>query len=86
MPTHTAALLLDLQVDFLDAVRARMPVDPGGAQRVLSGAKAVLAGPALAGALPVPIVNQFPVTARLASFFHHGAAVVATLHEAALGS
>ena len=75
MQTTVAVLLLDLQVDFLDAVHGRMPVDQDGALRIVAAANSVLAGQALAGALPVLIVNQFPATAKLANFFRNGAAV-----------
>ena len=76
MPTRVAVLLLDLQVDFLDAAHGRMPVDQNGALRVVAAANCVLAGEVLAGALPVLIVNQFPTTAKLANFFRNGAGVV----------
>jgi maleamate amidohydrolase len=79
MPARTAVLLMDLQVDFLDVARGRMPVAPDAAVRVLAGANAVLSGVALAGALPVLIVNQFPPSARLANFFRHGAAVAGSV-------
>jgi len=74
-PGRSAVLLLDLQVDFLDVARGRMPVDEGAALRVIAAANAVLAGEALAGALPVLVVNRFPATARFANFFRRGAAV-----------
>ena len=75
MPSRTAVLLLDLQVDFLDTVHGRMPVSPEGALRVVEAANEVLEGRVLAGALPVLVVNQFPAATRVANYFRHGAAV-----------
>ena len=75
MPSCAAVLLLDLQVDFLDNVHGRMPVSPDGALRVVAAANEVLEGRVLAGALPVLVVNKFPVAARVANYFRHGAAV-----------
>jgi nicotinamidase-related amidase len=73
-----AALLLDLQTDFLASSGARMPVGDLEAARVLGAANAVLAGQALAGALPVLVANQFPRSAWLLNLFRNGAAVVGT--------
>lgn len=73
---RTAVLLVDLQVDFLDTDRGRMPVSPDGARRVIEAANAVLAGQVLAGALAVLIVNRYPVSAKVANLFRRGAAVV----------
>ena len=70
---RTAVLLLDLQVDFLDEQRGKMPVDPAGAHRVIEAANAVLRGELLEGALPVLVVNRFSPTATVANFFRHSA-------------
>ena len=78
MPSRAAVLLLDLQVDFLDTVHGKMPVSPDGALRVVAAANEILDGKALAGALPVLVVNQFPVATRVANYFRHGAAVAGT--------
>jgi nicotinamidase-related amidase len=75
---HSAALLLDLQRDFLATGHARMPVGQEEARRVLAGANAVLDGVALKGALPILVVNQFPRSDRLGNFFRHGAAIAGT--------
>jgi len=75
MPFRAAVLLLDLQVDFLDTVHGRMPVSSDGALRVVAAANEVLEGRIFTGALPVLVVNKFPVAARVANFFRHGAAV-----------
>jgi nicotinamidase-related amidase len=75
---QAAVLLMDMQRDFLGADGARMPVDAAGAAAVLRSANAVLARHALAFALPVLVVNQFPPSARLANFFRKGAAVAGT--------
>jgi nicotinamidase-related amidase len=75
---RTAVLLLDLQVDFLDAERGKMPVARDAGRRVVDAANRVLAGTMLAGALPVLIVNRFPRTAPLANLARRGAAVAGT--------
>ncbi len=75
---RTAVLLLDLQVDFLDAHSGRMPVGEEGAARVMSAVRAVLSGVALPRALPVVLVNAFPPSRRVANFFRNNAAVIGT--------
>jgi len=72
---RVAVLLLDLQLDFLDPQRGKMPVPGEGAARVVAAANHVLRGEVLAGALPVLIVNQFPRGAVLGNCFRHGAAL-----------
>jgi nicotinamidase-related amidase len=69
---------MDLQVDFLAAAGARMPVAPADAARVVEAANAVLSGRALSGSLPVLVVNEFPRSARIANWFRHGAAIAGT--------
>ncbi len=76
--SRSAALLLDLQHDFLGAAGSRMPVDPAGAWAVLRAANAVLDGALLPGALRIVVVNEFPPAQRLANFFRRGAAVAGT--------
>jgi hypothetical protein len=66
--TRTAVLLLDLQVDFLDVRRGKMPVDPAGALRVIAATNAVLRAEVPAGVLPVLIVDAFPPIATDASW------------------
>lgn len=73
-----AVLLIDLQRDFLDLQRGRMPVSESGAKAVLRVANDVLSQRTLVGALPILVVNQFPSAARLANFFRKGAAMVGT--------
>jgi maleamate amidohydrolase len=73
--SRLAVLLLDLQVDFLDAALGRMPVSAHDAERVIRSANAVLSGSALGSALPIIVVNQFPATDRVLNFFRKGAAV-----------
>lgn len=75
---RTAILLLDLQVDFLDARTGRMPVGESGAAQVVAAAQAVLSGAVLPGALPVAIVNAFPPSQRMANFFRHHAGIAGT--------
>jgi nicotinamidase-related amidase len=75
---RTAVLLMDLQVDFLDSQKGRMPVGDDGASRVIAGARAVLAGAVLPGAIPVAIVNAFPRSQRVRNFFRRNAAVADT--------
>ena len=72
---HTAVLLLDLQVDFLDTQHGRMPVDSDGSRRVIAAANSILRGELLEGSLPVLVVNHFPPTATVANFFRHSAAL-----------
>lgn len=74
-PSGLAVLLMDLQVDFLDGEAGRMPVSAHDAARVIDRANAVLSGRCLGSALPVIVVNQFPVTDRISNFFRKGAAV-----------
>lgn len=76
--TLCATLLMDLQVDFLSPIGARMPVDPSDALRVINVANAVLAGKLASTSLPIFIVNEFPKLARIGNFFRRGAAVVGT--------
>jgi nicotinamidase-related amidase len=71
----TAALLMDLQRDFLDCERGRLPVDRVGAEAVIRAANGILAGRVLAGAVPVFVATEFPRQARLANFVRRGAAV-----------
>jgi nicotinamidase-related amidase len=71
----SAVLLLDLQRDFLGADGARMPVDAAGAEAVLRAANRVLSRKALADALVILVLNQFPASARLGNFFRRGAAI-----------
>lgn len=73
--TRTAVLLLDLQVDFLDSKKGRMPVGAEGAARVISAACSVLHGGAIPAVLTVAIVNAFPRSQFLANLFRNGAAV-----------
>jgi len=72
---RTAVLLMDLQVDFLDTGKGRMPVGEEGASRVIAAARSVLAGTGFAGAIPVVVVNAFPRSQRVANFFRNNAAV-----------
>jgi nicotinamidase-related amidase len=71
-----AVLLIDIQRDFLDLERGRMPVSESGATAVLRAANDVLSQRILVGALPILVINQFPSTARLANFFRKGAAII----------
>lgn len=71
-----AVLLIDLQRDFLDLERGRMPVSEVGAKAVLRVANDVLSLRILVGAMPILVVNEFPRAARLANFFRKGAAIV----------
>jgi nicotinamidase-related amidase len=75
---QAAVLLMDLQCDFLDRKKGRMPVDEPGALAVIRTANQVLSKQILTDALPVLVMNQFPPTAWLANFFRHGAAVSAS--------
>lgn len=72
---QAAVLLMDLQRDFLDTQRGRMPVDRPGAEAVLLAANEVMSRRVLPDALPVLIVNQFPKSDRMGNFFRKGAAV-----------
>jgi nicotinamidase-related amidase len=76
---ESAALLMDLQVDFLARSGARMPVDAADADRIIDTANDVLAGRALASSLPVLVLNRFPATDRLANFFRHGVAIAGSI-------
>jgi nicotinamidase-related amidase len=71
-----AVLLIDIQRDFLDLERGRMPVSESGATAVLRAANDVLSQRILVGALPILVINQFPSTARLTNFFRKGAAII----------
>ena len=73
--TRSAVLLMDLQHDFLGAEGSRMPVDAAGAADVIATATAILNGEVLTQAVPILILNQFPITDRIANFFRKGAAV-----------
>ena len=75
---NTAVLLMDLQRDFLGAAGSRMPVDAIGAEAVLRTANAILSKSTLASSIPIIVMNQFPVSNRVANFFRKGAAVVDT--------
>ncbi|MGH8455488.1 MAG: cysteine hydrolase family protein [Stenotrophobium sp.] len=76
--TCCAVLLMDLQHDFLGAEGSRLPVQSDDAAAVIGAANAILSKQALAHAIPVLVVNQFPVTDRLANLFRNGAAVAGT--------
>lgn len=52
-----------------------MPVDAKGAAGVISTANAILNKEVLTQAIPVLILNQFPITDRIGNFFRKGAAV-----------
>jgi nicotinamidase-related amidase len=73
--TSSAVLLMDLQVDFLDIGKGRMPVSEEGAARVITTANAVLSASVLPEALTVAVVNCFPRSQAIANFFRKGAAV-----------
>ena len=75
---RSAALLMDLQRDFLGAEGSRMPVQPEAVPGVIETANAILGGEALPKVLPILIVNRFPATDRIANFFRNGAAVSGT--------
>ena len=72
-PANSAVLLMDLQVDFLDA-NGRMPVSLRDAQAVIAAANAILNGQVLRGVSPIFIVNAFPC-ASLSNFFRRNAAI-----------
>ena len=71
----SAVLFMDLQQDFLNTGSGRMPVDLDGAASVISTANAILRKELIAQALPILVVNQFPVSDRIGNFFRKGAAV-----------
>jgi nicotinamidase-related amidase len=73
--SRTAVLLMDLQVDFLDTHKGRMPVEKAGAARVIAAANSVLLSNAFPGVVVVAIVNAFPRSQRISNFFRHHAAV-----------
>jgi nicotinamidase-related amidase len=75
---NRAALLLDLQVDFLAPIGARMPVGEPDTSRVIALANQVLEGSLLPGCLPVLVVNEFPRSDWIGNFFRHGAAICGT--------
>ncbi|MGH8819695.1 MAG: cysteine hydrolase family protein [Rhodoferax sp.] len=75
---RTAVLLMDLQVDFLDTQKGRMPVGEEGTTRVIAAARSVLAGAVLPGAIPVAIVNAFPRSQRVRNWLRRNAAAVGT--------
>ena len=70
---------MDLQHDFLGAEGSRMPVQPEGVAAVIGTANAILGKEVLTQALPILVVNQFPLTDRVSNFFRNGAAVAGTL-------
>ncbi|MDR2852099.1 MAG: cysteine hydrolase [Burkholderiaceae bacterium] len=74
MPT-SAALLMDLQRDFLDTGNGRLPVSKEGAAAVIAAAHAILSGSVLPGAHPVALVNRFPRSQAFANFFRKSAAI-----------
>jgi nicotinamidase-related amidase len=69
---------MDLQVDFLNVDKGRMPVEEKGAARVIAAARSVLLYNAVPDAIIVAIVNAFPRSQRIANFFRHNAAVEGT--------
>lgn len=73
--TRSAVLLMDLQHDFLGAKGSRMPVDAEGAAEIIDTANAILSKEVLPQAIPILIVNQFPISERLANLFRNGAAI-----------
>ncbi len=73
--SRTAVLLMDLQVDFLDSRRGRMPVGDEGAARVLAASHLVLSGKVLPGSKLVVIVNAFPRSRVLSNLVRRHAAV-----------
>ncbi len=75
---NRAALLMDLQVDFLASTGARMPVGEPDASRVIALANQVLDGTLLPGCLPILVVNEFPRSDRIGNLFRHGAAIAGT--------
>jgi nicotinamidase-related amidase len=75
----TAVLLMDLQKDFLDVEKGRLPIDRQSAQVVLKTANEILSKRVLAEALPILVMNQFPVTDRIANFFRKGSAIAGSV-------
>ena len=75
----SAVLLMDLQKDFLDGQEGRMPVDGPGAEAVLRVANDVLSRRALADAIPILVLNEFPTRDRIGNFFRKGAAIAGTM-------
>jgi maleamate amidohydrolase len=73
---------MDLQVDFLDVHKGRMPVEETGAAQVIAAARSVLLDDAVSGAIIVAIVNAFPRSQRIANFFRHHAAIEDTVGAA----
>ena len=73
---NAATLLIDLQTDFLDWEKGRMPVDIMGAEEVIKIANEVLAKKILPDALSVFIVSKFHPSTRIANFFRKNAAMV----------
>lgn len=73
--TRSAALLIDLQQDFLDEESGRMPVNAQAAIAVIETANAILAKELLACAVPILVVNQFDPRDRIANLFRRGAAL-----------
>jgi len=65
----SAVLLMDLQRDFLNVAGGRTPVEASDAKAVLQVASEVLTKSILVDALPVFVMNQFPVTARIGNSF-----------------
>lgn len=76
--SRSAALLMDLQHDFLGAEGGRMPVQAEHTAPIVATANAILGKELLGHALPILVVNQFPATDRIANFFRKGAAVAGT--------
>lgn len=70
-----AVLLMDLQRDFLDRRRGRLPVGPAAAEAVLRVANDVLSGRVLPDAKRVVVMNCFPPSDRIGNFFRRGAAL-----------
>jgi nicotinamidase-related amidase len=69
---------MDLQIDFLDVHKGRMPVEEEGAAQVIAAVRSVLLDNAVPDAIVVAIVNAFPRSQRIANFFRHHAAVEGT--------
>jgi len=76
--SRSAALLMDLQIDFLDTGKGRYPVSAEGAARVMAAADAILFANVLPGVYPVAVINRFPRSRVIANFFRKGAAVEGT--------
>lgn len=75
---NSAILLIDLQVDFLDCAKGRLPVDRVGSEEVIRITNGVLSRKILPDAVPVFIVNRFYPTSRIANFFRKNAALAGT--------